>query len=322
MTARRELRQLYNKRLKPKIRVLEREQRKIKNKILITFIVYLTLNIILFYSFSQFWIDATDGSIVFVAITFFLLTFFFIASFSFFSRSYRKRFKDEVVKEIFMLFIEDVEFIPESYIPEMTFQSSQLLSDRYNRYVGEDFVKGRVGDIKLEFSELRVERTTRRGKEQVTESVFNGLFFKYEFNKAISNPILVHADKAHRLVGKMFSKFLQRISKPKYSPVNLESIEFEKMFAVYCDDQIQARVILNPLTMDKMVKFQNRYKELIELSLIDNCLYLIVHTRKNHFEPKIFGKVVSWKEITEIFDLIDIVKSFVAQLNLNVRIRR
>jgi len=75
--------------------------------------------------------------------------------------------------------------------------------------------------------------------------------------------------------------------------ITLEDVEFEKLFDVYCDDEIGSRMILTPAFMDKMVHFVRKTGNTYNFLFTNNTVYIKrkihksymeVGTRKNMFE--------------------------------------
>jgi hypothetical protein len=61
---------------------------------------------------------------------------------------------------------------------------------------------------------------------------------------------------------KLFSSFANNLEK-----VKLESIDFENRFIVYSNDQVEARYILTPSFMERLVKLEKMMGDEISFSL-------------------------------------------------------
>jgi hypothetical protein len=73
--------------------------------------------------------------------------------------------------------------------------------------------------------------------------------------------------------------------------------------------------------MQKLTTFIKKHKETIEISLKENKLYFAVHTTKNHFEPTLFSTTLKWKDIIEIYDILNIMTDLIEQLNIDERVK-
>jgi hypothetical protein len=67
--------------------------------------------------------------------------------------------------------------------------------------------------------------------------------------------------------------YLQRIGYNKHR-VQLENIEFEKLFDVRCDDQITSRMIITPAFMDRLVTLVKKTGNRYEFLLQNNIMYI------------------------------------------------
>lgn len=323
-----QIKALYRKKLRPRLKRMEIEQRSIRSQVYLLIGTFLTifgaLAYIIYDPFGKnfsFNSEMAKNILHYATFIFIAGSVIFFLIYKWLTKEFRNKFKQSIVQEMFSLLLQKSSFSPESHINASDFDRCDLITERYNRYNGEDHVTGRIGSIEVEFSELHVRHVTGSGKNKRDVTRFRGLFFKCTFDKKVRAPILIHSDVAERFFGKTIGRFLQKKSKSKYDLVQLESPEFEKLFAVYSTDQIHTRVILNPLTMDRLTQFIKKYKEKIEISVMDNYLYFLVHTNKDHFEPKIFSDALKWKDVMEIYDLLSLITELVNQFNLDKRVR-
>jgi hypothetical protein len=318
-----EIKTLYNEKLRPRLTQLEKARQRLLKRIALA-----AISLFLLYAAGSylFWIGLNNKEFtpwpviiqinVIIIIALVVILGVIIRRQS---QSYRTLFKTHIVKEVFELILHSCQFFPTQYISSGQFDKSQLVTKKYNRYKGEDYVKGKIENILLEFCELKVHHETGSGKNRKNSKIFSGLFFECKFDKRIHSPLIIHADKAEKILGQVMGRFVQKKLKKDFELIHLDSVDFEKRFAVYGQDQILARVILNPMTMDKMVKFTRKFKERIEISLIEDRLYCIVHSNKNHFEPKTFSQSLYWKDIIEIYEILNLIVELINNLNLNVR---
>lgn len=104
------------------------------------------------------------------------------------------------------------------------------------------------------------------------------------------------------------------------SLIKLEDPEFEKMFVVYGDDQIEARYILSTSLMRRIVDFKKKSKRTIYISFVGSKIYVAVSYSRNLFEPRIFKTLLAFSPIKEYFEDLELVYGLVEDLNLNNRI--
>jgi len=175
----------------------------------------------------------------------------------------------------------------------------------------------------IEFSEVTAKHlnTTQssRGSKQEYIIIFSGVFVIADFNKHFLTHTLVLPDTAEKLFGK-FGQTLQSIGAGKKKLVRLENPEFEKEFCVYADDQVEARYILTPALMERILTYKRKWKSKISLSFCDSKVYLAINMNKNLFETRIFRPVADYSFMEENLRFLILLTEIVEDLNLNTRI--
>ena len=102
--------------------------------------------------------------------------------------------------------------------------------------------------------------------------------------------------------------------------VKLEDPEFEKEFVVYGSDQIEARYILSPGLMERIVEFKRKAKRKIHLSFVQSWVNLAIEFDKDLFEAPLFGSALDYPKIRDYFRDLQLAFGIVEDLNLNTRI--
>ena len=236
-------------------------------------------------------------------------------------------FKNQVIGKIVRFFDENLSYNPEEKITKEQFLSSSIYSQRVDRYKGEDKVEGVIEKTRIEFSEIHAEYKTvsrdSKGRRKTNwHTIFRGLFFIADFNKDFIGSTVILPDFAERFFGNFIGKSLQSLNSKvsKKELINLEDPEFEKLFAVYGTDQIEARYILTPALMKRIVDFTKKSGNGIALSFINSNVNIAISTVKNMFEPKIFRTLLDPAMTEEYFFDLETALSIVDELNLNTRI--
>ncbi|MDD4294617.1 MAG: DUF3137 domain-containing protein [Candidatus Omnitrophica bacterium] len=300
-----ELTQAYKEKLYPHLQILEDERKKITQNLYVIFVpimigaVWITIAV-------KHPIGIFLGLIVGGAVTYFL------------TREYRINFKVKIVAKIIEFIDPDFIYIPNNRISEDKFVQSKLFG-RFNRYRGDDYVKGKVGDTEIEFSELHVAYHTSNGKNSHTKPVFDGLFVIAEFNKNFKGKTIVLPDKAEKMFGGL-GNFFQKANWMRGDLVKLEDTEFEKLFVVYSDDQIEARYILSTSFMQRIKDFRKKANKKIYISFVDTKIFVGIRYRKNLFEPNVFKTILDIKPIIDYYRDLRLAVDIIEDLKLNVRI--
>ena len=145
------------------------------------------------------------------------------------------------------------------------------------------------------------------------------IIFSFFAFKNFNINTFVLTDTAEKLFG-FLGKKLQSIGKSHGDLVSLENPDFEKSFAVYSQDQIEARYLLTPALMEKILEFKNKSAKNIQLSFVNSRLFVTLPYIIDLFEPKIFGEIIGLENIREYYEDLNLAVSLVEELNLNTRI--
>ena len=112
----------------------------------------------------------------------------------------------------------------------------------------------------------------------------------------------------------MFSSFAWDLEK-----VKLESLEFENKFIVYSSDQVEARYILTPSFMERLVNLQDLMGDRTSYSFVDTNVYVAIPISDELFEPSVFSEN-DYNRLGDYYNTVHIVFDIIDELNLNLRI--
>jgi hypothetical protein len=236
---------------------------------------------------------------------------------------YRGGFKMIILRKMITFVEPGLEYLPQQGLSQPMFEAARLFLHHIDRYKCEDMIQGKVGKTGIAFSEVHAEymTTSNTGKSQHTEwhTIFKGLFFIADFNKDLHGRTVVLPDTAEKLFG-LFGQTLQSWNSSYGQLVKLEDVEFEKEFVVYGTDQIEARYILSPALMERIVLFQRNVKTKIYLSFLGSKVFAAIPVQENMFEPKVFSSILDFNVIAEYYAQLQLGVGIVDELNLNTRI--
>lgn len=178
----------------------------------------------------------------------------------------------------------------------------------YDRLKLEDEISGTHDGIDFDLMECRLEKKQRDSKGRTTYvNVYHGVLFRMTFQKEFEGQTLVVKDS-----GKL-GNFFKGIGKTG-ERVKLEDPRFEKQFEVWGTDQVEARYLLTPTFMERVVALAETMGEKrVELCFNGNRLLISVHVSSDQFEGGgIFTSVTDTKrietlvaELCRIFDIIE-----------------
>jgi Protein of unknown function (DUF3137) len=229
------------------------------------------------------------------------------------------KFKKEVIGKIVTFLHEDLSFDHTRHIVQSVYHKSKLYLSNISRYNGDDLVSGTVGKTAIRFCELHTQQVRKSGKNTQVVTIFRGLFFVADFNKNFIGETFVLPDTAESTFGAL-GTFFQKMNMSRPSLVKLEDIEFEKAFAIYGTDQVEARYILSTALMQRILEFRKKTKCSISLSFIDSHVYIGIPVGKDLFEAPMFSSIINYSMIAEYYSYLMLCIGIVEDLDLNTRI--
>ena len=326
-----EIEEIYQRIVSPHFKELNKERRKLQQWLVA--IVFFTASIFLMGGMYYFHKDVSQF-IIYSIFTFVLtpIIIFLVKLIFYDPKKFRFRniFKEKIVNQLVNDLYENITYTPNKGINHKVFNDCQIFPLRPNRYKTEDHFSGTKQGIPFEFAEIRAEH---KGNNSSPTLIFCGTFFTAKFNKKLSAKTIVYPDLAEKAFGRVLGTGLQKFFtglSNKISELNplklanqknihlikLENTEFEKEFAVYSEDQIEARKILTPVIMENLVKLQRSTKFRIYASFLDNRVYFAINTNKDMFEPGIFSQLISKKDILLWSQTLDLFLNIVTELDL------
>lgn len=256
------------------------------------------------------------GSIVLFVII--ILIFFGIGANA--TKKYKAIFKDRVIRKIIQFIDPSLKYHPNQYIGQSLFEFAKFFPNKsIDKYIGDDLVEGVIGKTHIKFSEIRVQEEHRSKNNKYYVDIFKGLFIIADFNKNFNGRTYVLPDNNDKRYAR-FLIFGERRNTEYGELVKLENPEFEKKFAVFSTDQIEARYILSTSLMERIVKLRNEIQKDVYFCFANSQIFIAIPYKKNLFEPKISKKVIEFELLKEYYEILLDTVEIVEELNLNTRI--
>ncbi len=253
------------------------------------------------------------AAVIIIAVSWWVLT-----------KNYVPEFKRRVIGAIVRFCDPSLAYSPEQHISESQFRGSRIFTTSPDRFSGEDCVAGKIGATAIAFSEIHAEYKTTslfHGRQRTQwHTIFKGLFIIADFNKEFRTTTVVVPDVAERALGRL-CQFFQKMNIVRPGQlIKLEAPEFEKLFAVYGEDQIEARYVLSTSLMSRIMDYRKKTGKEISLSFVSSNVHVAIPTAKNMFEPRIFKTVLDFGIAREYLEDLQLALGVVDDLNLNTRI--
>lgn len=233
---------------------------------------------------------------------------------------FKQTYKDIVIGPLVKAIGPQLQYQKNNYVSSDRFYESKIFLQTADRYIGEDYIFGMFDKTAIEFSELHTEyRTQDEDGKSHYHTIFKGLFLVADFHKDFKCRVVVMPDYTEKVLGGV-ANFFQKINISRDKLVYMEDPAFEKMFKVYSNDQVEARYILSPNMLNRIVLMKNRLNKKIHLSFINSKMFLAVSINKNLFNPKLNKSVLNPYFIQGFYQQIWECVQIVDEMNLNTRI--
>ena len=179
-----------------------------------------------------------------------------------------------------------------------TYVNLGLLPKRFTRSKFEDQISGTAHGVRFEFFEAHLENEQSSGKKTNSVTVFRGQLLSLEFNKAFAGRTVVLRDKG----------WLQGKKKQGMKRVGLVDPVFEDIFEAYGTDQVEARYLLTPTFMQRLVDLENSVDgSKIRFGFVEGFLLIAVETGNRYESGSMFEPLVNTGRTQKILDEIGVV---------------
>jgi hypothetical protein len=311
-----DFRTYFSAELTPTLQELEIERKK--GTRMVTFII-LTILVAIGIAASTRIFEIHFAGYIAAGVIFFIGIIVFSKKLTRIKKAVKIHYKEKVIKEIVAFVDPSLNYNATSFLSSLDFSESKIFLRSATRYSGDDLVEGTIGKTAVRFSEAHAEdyTTDEDGNEQYS-TIFKGILFIADFHKDFIGETFVLPDTAEKLFGKLGSLF-QRMNMSRPELVKLEDPIFEKAFAVYGTDQVEARYILTPALMSRIMEFKKKSGK-IHLSFLHSKVYIAISVKQNLFEPPFFKSMLRFDIVEDYFKYLVMSVEIVEDLNLNTRI--
>ena len=237
-------------------------------------------------------------------------------------RAYKNAYKQDVIGAALKFLDESLALQPGAGIDVSEFVYTQLFTQNPDRYNTEDLVTGSAGKTRFYFAEVHAEyktvTQTKNGTRNEWHDIFRGIIFAADFNKNFNGVTIVRPKGFANALGAWFSKNI--FSFGDSDVVKLENPDFDKTFVTYGSDQVEARYMLTPAMMERILKLNHETKYDITLSFIESRMYIAFPLNRNYFEAPVFKSLNNAEALNDDITAIKFMYDIVQELDLNTRI--
>ena len=225
---------------------------------------------------------------------------------------YQSEFKRIFVENTLKEYFTDLVYDSNKGLDENILSSTGMIYTG-DKYQSNDFASGKYKDVNfmqadVKIDELHVTRDDKGHTKAYYVTLFLGKWMIFDFNKEFKSNV--------KVVTKRFEANRFSWGK-KMSNVKMEDVEFNKMFAIFAENDHEAFYILTPTFMEKMKNIYNKLKTPIMFCFLNNKLHIAIDNRDDSFEWNVLKPIDENKINEEITKDIELITNFVDDLDLN-----
>lgn len=304
----------YQNRIEPRFRALEPERRRIA-RIRILIVLFSTLvlgGFVAVYNYKPSYIELAGGVGVIYAIA--ATSLYYLAG-----DNFEKKLKSFLLSEITnFLGIEQGERASKNPLSLQSFQRYGILPSGNQQSLTDHF-HGKKAGVEVDIADAVIRHKTETRNEDgrtktTTTTLFQGPIFRFSYNRPVKGHVILVKD------GGRIVNFLNKGNFPG-ERVILETTEFESRFEIYATDQIEARYILTPRFMERLLALAHYIKEKpFGISLSDSFVYLTLDVRADWFEPdSLFSKLDDQRRVETLIEQLNFGFEVAEILNLTAK---
>jgi len=238
--------------------------------------------------------------------------------------NYIHDFRTIFLKESLPYINKEINYTEKKHLSRDEFESSKLFSfQNIWSYTGSDYFEGLQNNFHgSKLKVLQEETSSSKGKTEtkITE-LFNGYLFVADFNKNFQGETFVMPDISRSLMGEVSGELMNEyIHRKNTQLVQLENPDFEKMFAVYSTDSVEARYILSTKLVERITTLKNTFYQDIYISFINNKMYVAIKSEDALFAPDIFTRVDDETFLEKQFNYLQSLLTIPEQFDLKTKI--
>lgn len=214
--------------------------------------------------------DIIVSSSVFVL---FVITIVCAVLYSASRKKYVKEFKNVIGIPVLNSIFDSAAYYPERGFTKEEFKMARLIKWRSDfNYRTEDLIEGVHRGVRFRQADLRITHTTGSGKNRRTVVDVDGRIWKFDCPKQVNSRVLIVKDWNHAGLEGGLKK------------VEMENVEFNKLFNVYAEDAHSAFYVLTPHFME-YIKSLHGHARAIYISFDGVNLYFMQSGTGGIFEP-------------------------------------
>ena len=238
--------------------------------------------------------------------------------------SYINSFRSIFLNESLPFINKGLQYNELQFLDKPEFEASKLFTyQNIYSYTGNDhFATTEHNFHGSKLNVLQEETRSSNGKTEtkITE-VFNGYLFVADFNKKFQGETFILPDVSRTVMGEVSGELMNEyIHRPNTRLVQLEDPDFEKMFAVYSTDAVEARYILSTKLVERITVLKNKFYQDMYISFCNNKIYIAIKSEDALFAPGIFTRIDNEQFLEKQFNFLNDLLTIPEQFDLKTKI--
>jgi len=206
---------------------------------------------------------------------------------------------------------------PKKSIDSELIIKSNLIENNFTALISDDYFDGYFDKHHFIISELKIIRPAGLDGKS-TDILFGGVFIKLPMNKKINSQVIVVESMApDKFITKSYNHLPQKFK--NLNKIELEDVEFNRLFDTYSSDEVEARYILTTAFIERFKALKQIFnaKE-IRASFFEDTLMIALSCDKDMFVLGDIRKpVTDANQMQTLFEEFLAIMSIVEILNLD-----
>jgi hypothetical protein len=317
----------YTKEILPLLSKFEKFRRaslarykKIRNILILSILVYLSLVLIvvpeflkkiyIVFRYTDHEIDIQDKFLILLVVIGIIIIVAGLHKLKRTKEEFSYLSKSQLYKKIIGFY--NLDYSPFSRIDASVVDNTNLFPN-FDQFYSEDYIQGEYKGVELKLSEIELRKIVIRKAGNKTiyteEKIFGGLFIITDFHKRFSSTTYILPNKWIKI----------GIGLPSiYKRVDLEDPIFEKKFDVYSDNQIEARYILTPSFMERVIDLSQIGK--IHCCFMDKKMTIALELKKDFLPELSLYEVIDKERVKKVVAELQVIFDVINTLKLDMKI--
>lgn len=231
---------------------------------------------------------------------------------------FKNAYKENVMMPMLKTIDQSLVLQPNSGISRSDFINSLLFNKYPHLYHSEDYVWGKIDKTAFYFSEVNATYVKKSDKRDLKFSIFKGIIFRADFNKNFEGITILRANILTALQHSHYEGGAQ--FEVPTAKIEMENITFNDRFVLKSTNEVEARYLLSPVMMEKLIELDKKSKYRITVTFVRNSIYIAFPRYEQFFEPQINKSLLDSKTFERDLSIVRFMCQIIKELGLNTRI--